>query len=71
MTLERRAAISALVSRIATVRLAHPTRVAVDGRTASGKTTLADEIGADLRAIGRNVIRTSVDGFHRPKVDRY
>lgn len=48
-----------------------PLRVAVDGRTASGKTTLADEIATHLRALGRQVIRTSIDGFHRPKVERY
>lgn len=50
---------------------AHPLRVAVDGRTASGKTTLADEVVSILRAGGRSVIRSSVDGFHRPRIERY
>jgi uridine kinase len=49
----------------------HPLRVAVDGRTAAGKTTLADEVASILRGRGRPVIRTSVDGFHRPRVERY
>ena len=49
----------------------HPLRVAVDGRTASGKTTLADELALLLRSRARQVIRTSVDGFHRPRTDRY
>lgn len=48
-----------------------PLRVAVDGRTASGKTIFADEITAELEALGRTVIRTSIDGFHRPRAERY
>ena len=48
----------------------HPVRVAVDGRTASGKTTFADDLANVLRSVGRDVIRTSVDGFHRPKEAR-
>jgi uridine kinase len=51
--------------------VSHPLRVAVDGRTASGKTTLADEVATLLRQRGRQVVRTSVDGFHRPRADRY
>jgi uridine kinase len=46
-------------------------RVAIDGRTASGKTTIADELAHELNRIGRATIRTSIDGFHRPKRDRY
>lgn len=46
-------------------------RVAIDGRTASGKTTLANELAEHLKASGRQVIRTSIDGFHRPKAERY
>jgi uridine kinase len=51
--------------------LGHPVRVAIDGRTASGKTTLADELAALLAGQGRSVIRTSIDGFHRPRAERY
>ena len=68
---ERANAVSTLADFIARTRRDHPLRVAVDGRTASGKTTLADELAAELRASGRAVIRTSVDGFHRPKAERY
>ncbi len=46
-------------------------RVAVDGRTASGKTTLADELGVAVEAAGRPVVRTSIDGFHRPRAERH
>lgn len=71
MTPERKNVVSLLADRIAAVRVPHPVRVAVDGRTASGKTTLADEVADELRARGRAVVRTSVDGFHRPRAERY
>ena len=38
---------------------------------AAGKTTLANELAARVAGGGRPVIRTSIDGFHRPKVERY
>ena len=69
--ISRAAAITLIATRIFPVRRAHPVRVGVDGRTASGKTTLADELAAELHRRGRAVIRTSVDGFHRAKADRY
>ena len=46
-------------------------RVAVDGRGGAGKTVFADELAAVLTAAGRTVVRGSVDGFHRPRADRY
>jgi uridine kinase len=63
--------IDAIADCLTACVVAHPLRVAVDGRTASGKTTLADEVAAVWRAQGRPVVRTSVDGFHRPRVERY
>src|SRR5690606_33812462 len=53
---------------IASVR---PVRAAVVGRTASGKTTLADELAGAVGNAGREVIRTSIDGFHLLNVERY
>lgn len=53
------------------VGLAHPARVAVDGPPAAGKTTLADELAAVLRARGRDVIRASIDDFLFPRARRY
>jgi uridine kinase len=50
---------------------AHPTRVAVDGPPAAGKTTLADELAAVLRAQGRDVIRATIDDFLFPRPQRY
>lgn len=67
----RASALQALAIAISSIALARPIRVAIDGRTASGKTTLADELADMLAARRRDVIRTSIDGFHRPKVERY
>jgi uridine kinase len=63
--------IAAVVDRILSLELAHPVRVAVDGRTASGKTTFADDLGRAIMAAGRAVIRASVDGFHHPAKVRH
>jgi uridine kinase len=60
-----------IAEAIIAIKLTRPTRVAIDGRTASGKTSLADELAETLRGLGRNVIRTSIDGFHRPRAERY
>lgn len=46
-------------------------RVGIDGVDASGKTTLADELVHPLEQRGRQVIRASIDGFHRPRAERY
>jgi len=67
----RRAALALITRFVAAVDRPHPVRVAIDGRTASGKTTVADELANEFVRIGRATIRTSIDGFHRPKVDRY
>jgi uridine kinase len=41
-------------------------RVAVDGRTAAGKTTLGHELATLLADTGRVVLRASLDDFKRP-----
>ncbi len=48
------------------LRVPHPTRVAIDGRSAAGKTTLADEMAEVVRGRGREVLRASIDDFHLP-----
>ena len=60
-----------LAGAVAAVRLDHPTRVAIDGVDAAGKTSLADELVEYVARTGRQVIRASVDGFHRPRDVRY
>lgn len=63
--------LAALAERIVAVVRPHPVRVAIDGVDAAGKTTLADELAVAVAALGRPVIRASVDGFHRPRAERY
>jgi len=60
-----------LAQAVASVTVTHPTRVAVDGPPAAGKTTLADELAGVLRAQGRVVIRASIEGFLFPRSQRY
>lgn len=71
MNSNRAAVLNDLAARLARLSLGRPVRVAVDGRTASGKTTLSDEIAALIHDMGRAVVRTSIDGFHRPRAERY
>ena len=56
---------------VARVPIAHPLRVAIDGITASGKTTFAAELAAAVRALGRPCVGVSMDGFHNPRALRY
>jgi len=48
-----------------------PLKVGIDGRSASGKSTMADALGSALVSRGLEVLRPSVDGFHHPKERRY
>lgn len=43
----------------------------MDGVDGSGKTWFADQLAEVLREQGREVVRVSVDGFHRPRTERY
>jgi uridine kinase len=67
----RLALLARLADLVAALRRPHPVRVAIDGVDAAGKTTLADELAAVLAARGRPVVRACVDGFGRPRADRY
>lgn len=67
----RSSCIEQLAAAIAAVRLEHPTRVGIDGVDGVGKTTLAEELVEPLTRIGRQVIRASLDGFHKPREMRY
>lgn len=49
----------------------HPLRAAIDGVDAAGKTTLAGALAARMKTSGRQIIRASIDGFHRPRAERY
>lgn len=60
-----------LADAVRSVNVAHPTRVAVDGPPAAGKTTLADELALNLRTQGRPVVRATIDDFLFPRAQRY
>jgi len=68
---DRRTALEYLADAVVAVQRAHPVRVAVDGVDAAGKTTLADELSGMVAARGFPVVRASIDGFHRPRRERY
>jgi uridine kinase len=71
MNMQRPHVIGCAADVITNLARPHPIRVALDGRSASGKTTLANELANALMARNRTVITASVDGFHRPRTERY
>ncbi|HZU77464.1 MAG TPA: uridine kinase [Dehalococcoidia bacterium] len=66
LSLVRAAVLTALADAVTGVRLSHPTRVGIEGRSAAGKTTFADELAETVRARGREAVRATLDDFHRP-----
>ena len=60
-----------LADAIGSVSIGHPARVAIDGPPAAGKTTLAGELAAVLRARGREVIHATIEEFLTPRALRY
>src|ERR1700744_3144026 len=60
-----------LASALTAAKIGHTLRVAIDGRSGAGKTTFAAELAETIIKIGRPVVRTSIDGFHRAKSERY
>jgi len=67
----RRDLIAQVASRIRLLPRRHVRRVGVDGVDGAGKTFFADELAQVLDEAGESVIRASVDGFHRPRDERY
>jgi uridine kinase len=67
----RRGILDQLADQILSIRRPHPVRVAIDGIDAAGKTTLADALVTAIEQCGRTVIRATIDGFHRPRAERY
>jgi uridine kinase len=60
-----------IADHLASVRPGRPVRVAVDGITAAGKTTLARELTAAVVSRGRPAAHLSMDGFHHPRAIRH
>ncbi len=48
----------------------HRLRVAIDGRTAAGKTSFGHELAQHLDVAGRSVLRATLDDFKKPWTDR-
>jgi uridine kinase len=66
MTGIRQQLLGEVADRILALRLDHPTRVGIDGHSAAGKTTLADELATTLRGTtARPVLRVTIDHFKR------
>lgn len=71
MSLKVHPHIPTIADALATRRLGHTLRVAIDGRTAAGKTTFASHLAEALRTRGREVVHAGIDGFHNPRALRY
>jgi uridine kinase len=72
----RRAALEALAAELLHNYGRGRTIVAVDGPTAAGKSTFADDLAVELRkrgpgTQGHDVFRASIDDFLRPRAARY
>jgi pantothenate kinase len=63
--------LDSVARRIANLESRDTVRVGIDGIDAAGKITLADELADRLRRLGRSAVRSGIDGFHRPRQDRY
>jgi len=60
-------ALRPILDWITSLDLGHPARVGLDGRSAAGKTTLADALAEMVQSTTkRPVLRASIDDFHRP-----
>ncbi|MET8837442.1 uridylate kinase [Micromonospora sp. NPDC004540] len=66
---QREQVLMRLADHLGRARGSHPLRVAIDGPDAAGKTRLADDL-AHLLGQQQDVIRLSVDRFHRPAAVR-
>lgn len=60
-----------VVSDLVSLDPGHPVRVAVDGVTASGKSTCARWLAEAVVAQGRSALHVTMDGFHHRRAHRY
>jgi len=69
--MHRKNLIQKLATKILSINKPNPIKVAIDGIDASGKTYLANELTKYLQNSKRQIINSSIDGFHNPKKIRY
>jgi len=69
---ERYAVLRDLAERVVALRPGERVAVAVDGFDGAGKTVLADQLAEVIGGLdaARDVLRVSIDGFHRPRAER-
>lgn len=68
---DRRAAvIRRLAELVVAIERPHPVRIGVDGFSAAGKSTLADELATTVAERGRTCLRAGLDDFKRPRAER-
>jgi uridine kinase len=67
----RAAVLARIADRVVAARAGHPTRVAIDGITAAGKTTFARELVAAVAERGRPAVHVSTDDFHHVAARRH
>ncbi|OZF35535.1 hypothetical protein CH294_13105 [Rhodococcus sp. 14-2483-1-1] len=60
-----------MVRDVISLDLGHPLRVAIDGVTASGKSTCARWLVSAVATQGRPAIHVTMDGFHHRRAYRY
>jgi uridine kinase len=67
---ERIFLLNKVAEQIASISYSHPIRVGINGIDGAGKTWFADELAEVMRESSRPIIRATVDGFYRPRVER-
>lgn len=64
--------LDAVAEKILAIRVNHPVRVGINGVDGSGKTFLAKNLADALTVkTSRQVVLSSIDGFHHPRAHRY
>ena len=63
--------LASLADAVCSVEPGHPTRVAIDGPPAAGKTRLSAELAVVLRARGREVVEATIEEFLTVRSVRY
>jgi uridine kinase len=69
-TRQRTAVLRRLTQMIIEIERPHPVRVGVDGFSAAGKSTLANELAAMVVDHGRTCLRADLDDFKRSRAER-